>query len=167
MDVTNRYQTLRELTDSQIRGLDVLVAGGTHAEAAEAAGVHRVTVSRWASKHPAFRAEMNRMRKELLDQRTDRIRKIDALALEIIARRVEDQDEAAAMQWVKLRRLGVADVSSIGPTTYDRLIDGETAARVSAIDTQDLTDMLTKTSEAKRSAIRDAIQDEYLDELSE
>lgn len=43
MDVTKRYQSLRELTNSQIQALDVLVTGGTHTEAADAAGVHRVS----------------------------------------------------------------------------------------------------------------------------
>ena len=152
MDATNGYQSLRELTDSQLQALDVLVSGGTHAEAADGAGVHRVTVSRWISKHPGFRAELNRMRKELLDQRIDRIRKIDALALEIIARRIEEQDEVAAMQWIKLRRLGVADVSSVGPTTYDGLIDSETAVQVSSIDTQGLLASISTVAPSQRAA---------------
>ncbi len=54
MEATDRYKVLRELNHAQTSALDVLIAGGTHAEAAETAGVHRVTVTRWVSNHPAF-----------------------------------------------------------------------------------------------------------------
>ena len=96
METTDRYKALRELNDSQLKAVDALLAGQTHAEAAELAGVHRVTVSRWATKHPAFRVELNRRRQELLDQRVDRIRRLDALALDVVSDQLEDRDPAVS-----------------------------------------------------------------------
>lgn len=45
--------------------VNALIAGGTHEDAALASGVHRVTVTRWVNHHPAFVAEMNRVRADL------------------------------------------------------------------------------------------------------
>ena len=53
-------ESLHCLTDRQLLALDALLAGATQAEAAEAAGAHRVTVTKWASRHPAFVAELKR-----------------------------------------------------------------------------------------------------------
>ena len=69
MTTTDDYSWLREVSDRQVLAIDTLVAGGTHQEAAAAAGVHRVTVSNWARRHPGFMAEVNRRRGELRAQR--------------------------------------------------------------------------------------------------
>jgi hypothetical protein len=59
MTATARDHMLRDLTASHVAAATVLLGGGTHAEAADAAGVHRVTVIRWAHQHAAFIAHMN------------------------------------------------------------------------------------------------------------
>ena len=64
MTTTASYRPLHQLTASQQLAVTALAAGATHGEAAEEAGVHRVTVTRWARHHPAFIAELNRLRAE-------------------------------------------------------------------------------------------------------
>ena len=85
MTATRSYNPLHQPTDKQRIAIDTLITGGTHAEAAEAAGVHRVTVSNWATKVPGFKAELNRRRAELLSGTSDRIRELDSQALAIVA----------------------------------------------------------------------------------
>ncbi len=66
-DATERYDLLLQLDPKQAKALEVLAAGGSHEAAAEAAGVHRVTVTRWANHHPEFVAEMNRRRLDAVE----------------------------------------------------------------------------------------------------
>ena len=48
------------LSDSQHLAIDVLLTGGTHREAAEAAGVARTTVTEWVNHRGEFRSEQSR-----------------------------------------------------------------------------------------------------------
>ena len=68
---------LYQLSEKQLRALDVLANGGTHADAAEAAGVHRVTVTKWCNSHPAFKADRNRRRSEMSFALADKAAQID------------------------------------------------------------------------------------------
>jgi hypothetical protein len=56
-EATERHRALLTLDERQLAALDVLCAGGSHKAAAQAAGVDRVTVTRWNTRHPAFMAE--------------------------------------------------------------------------------------------------------------
>jgi hypothetical protein len=55
----------RELSVAQRRAIDLLVAGATDGEAAEAVGVTRQTVNTWRNRDPIFIAELNRLRRDL------------------------------------------------------------------------------------------------------
>jgi len=55
-ETINRLSTL---SAKQLTAVAALVNGSTHNEAAQLAGVSRETVSRWCSKHPAFRVALN------------------------------------------------------------------------------------------------------------
>jgi hypothetical protein len=100
MTTTDDYSWLREVSDRQVLAIDALVAGGTHQEAAAAAGVHRVTVSNWARRHPGFMAEVNRRRGELRAQRTARLRELDEAALELDAAAPVAGSDMSRMQFV-------------------------------------------------------------------
>ena len=50
------------LSDSQHLAIDVLLTGGTHREAAEAAGVARWTVTEWVNHRSEFCRELERRR---------------------------------------------------------------------------------------------------------
>ncbi len=120
---TNDYRSLRELTNQQLLALETLMAGGTHAEAAEHAGVHRVTVSNWARGHPAFLAEMNRRQLERCEQRVKRLRELDEAALAGVAAQLETNDPEFALKWLKLR--GLETPAPTGPTDPEELIERE------------------------------------------
>ena len=61
---TDRYEMLRRLSEQQLCAIEALIGGSSIQEAADAAGVNRVTVSRWRNHHPEFQAELNRRRDE-------------------------------------------------------------------------------------------------------
>ena len=130
MTVTKRYKLLQQLTERQYLAIDAILAGSTHAKAAEVAGVHRVTVSTWASTHAEFQAELNRRRSELLSERADRIRSLDALALAVVAERIEQGDPDALMRWLRLRRMGTVAVQDIGPTDAVGVVEIEVMRRM-------------------------------------
>jgi hypothetical protein len=56
---TKGYKRLHGVTVKQQNAIDRLVAGDTDEQAAQAAGVHRVTVSKWRLHDPAFQAALN------------------------------------------------------------------------------------------------------------
>jgi len=60
---TERGTRVPILTPVQHRAVADLAQGHTHGMADEAAGVHRLTVTRWA-KNPAFVEELDRLRSE-------------------------------------------------------------------------------------------------------
>jgi len=126
---TDDYNSLRILSDNQNVAIDALIGGATHAEAAERAGVHRVTVSKWVARHPGFRAELNRRRAELGEQRVARLRELDELALDAAASRLETLDPEFAMKWLKFRGLNATVLPSPGPTDpgqmIERFVEGE------------------------------------------
>jgi len=103
--------------------IEVLVSGGNTLDASEAAGVARQTVSLWRNHHPGFRANLNTQRRELLAERTDRIRDLDAQALAVVAQAVEDGDRSMALSWVKARHLHTVNVAQVGHTRAETIID--------------------------------------------
>jgi hypothetical protein len=93
---------LHRASPRQIRAIEILIGGGTHSEAADAAGVHRITVTRWVNHHPAVIAELNGA---LLEART-RYRFVVSRLMEKSMRVVEEaldkNDRAAAFRWYAL-----------------------------------------------------------------
>jgi hypothetical protein len=124
---TKRYKSLRQLTTQQGVAIEALMEGATHAEAADRAGVHRVTVSKWARGHPAFKAELARRRLERHQQHADRLRDLDAAALESVDARIRENDAEFALKWLKLR--GLEQPAPTGLTDADEIIEREVALR--------------------------------------
>ena len=125
---TDRYQSLLDLSGSQLTALEIIETGGTHTEAANAAGVHRVTVTKWCHHHPAFIAERNRRQIE----RAERIAVItDAAtirAIEVVTDSIKSGDATTAMQWLRLigsRLIATQQVGvdHSGPVTARKVID--------------------------------------------
>jgi hypothetical protein len=155
---TDSYKALRELSERQQIALEALLEGKTHAEAAERAGVHRVTVSKWSAGHPAFQAELNRRRAEINVQRAARLRELDAAALDAVAAQLETNDAEFAMKWLKLRGLDTAAAHVVtGPTDAERIID-ELVKRESqkARDAE----IFERISDVDRASIRERVEDD-------
>jgi len=105
---TRDYSALQVLSAAQVEALEILEAGGSHAEAAAAAGVHRVTVSKWATRHPGFIAETNRRRAARADRLSVRVDSVTLSALDVVAQACAEGDRAAALSWLRL--VGLAGV---------------------------------------------------------
>lgn len=94
---TKDYQPLHQLSEPKLRALGALSGGATHEEAARQAGVHRVTVSRWASRDPEFMAERQRRRETVAAEAADRAAEVMARALGVVHDRLVDGDVAVAL----------------------------------------------------------------------
>src|SRR5436190_560435 len=105
MTVTNRDRLLH-VSPSQELAIAALLTGATHTKAAETAGVHRVTVTRWVQHHAGFRATFNQHLEELRDSQRHRLRSLLCRAMENIAERIEAGDTDASLNLIKLMGLG-------------------------------------------------------------
>jgi transposase len=126
---TSGYKSLRELSERQLVAIEALLTGASHGEAAEKARVHRVTVSKWVSGHPAFQAQLNRRRRELYEQRTAQLRELDEAALDAVAHQLETKDPEFAIKWLKLRGINGSIHPTLAPTDADEIIDGQYRTR--------------------------------------
>lgn len=83
------------LSVPQLAAVELLAVGKTDTEAAEALGVTRQTVNGWKNHDPAFRAEVNRRRRELWEEAHDRLRGLATKALDVLAGALEGDRETA------------------------------------------------------------------------
>ena len=101
---TKPDETGHTLSVAQLNAVDLLVAGRTDAEAAEAVGVTRQTVCGWRNHHPAFQAELNARRIDVWGGACDRLRALLPRALDALEAAVggEKPDWRAAAKVVEL-----------------------------------------------------------------
>ena len=90
------------LSDSQHLAIDVLLSGGTHREASEAAGVARTTVTEWVNHRSEFCRELERRRWQRAEQVNDRIGALTGRALDVIEEHVAAGDLRAALGVLRL-----------------------------------------------------------------
>jgi hypothetical protein len=152
--------------DRQRLAIEALLTGATHAEAAEQAKVHRVTVSKWVKKHPGFQAELNRRRRELSEQRTARLREFDSAALDAVATHLEAGDPDFAMKWLKFRGLKATTLPDTGSTDPEGIIEDLVTARVTGAQYAELAEAFASTAGVDRNRIRAGLQEELLAEFS-
>ena len=85
-----------ELDDRQLIALDLLMAGGTQQEAADAANVTRQTVNAWCTTDPLFISE-RQIRRMLRTARVDdRIHALVERSLDVTADKLDEGDLRAA-----------------------------------------------------------------------
>lgn len=90
------------LSDKQHLAIDVLLTGGTHREAAGAAGVARTTVTEWANHRSEFCRELERRRWQRAEQVNDRIGALTTRSLDVIEEHVVAGDLRAALGVLRL-----------------------------------------------------------------
>ena len=163
---TNGYKSLRELSERQLVAIDALLTGATHGEAADKAGVHRVTVSKWVSGHPAFQAELNRRRLELNAQRAARLRELDEAALDAIAHQLETTDPEFAIKWLKLRGINSSIHPAPGPTDAEEIIDERYRVRLASAHTNNdpVNQVLNDLSRVDPDRVREEVEAELAQE---
>ena len=118
-----RYKMLHELSPKQIDALAVLSAGGTHDEAARAAGVHRVTVSRWFNNHPAFVAEMNYLCVENIRRVENHTKQATLKSLNLVLEELAESNVNVALKWLSLAQKGFIGGSQKAPVTSEAVLE--------------------------------------------
>jgi hypothetical protein len=123
----------KDVSLQQERAIEVLVAGGTHGRAAEAAGCHRVTVTRWANYDPDFIAEINRRRAEVWTEVADQLQRAVRRSVEVVVAALEGPEPSLPAA-LAILRMGAFDslmraVPVGGPTTAAEVLDMEAARR--------------------------------------
>ncbi len=93
---------LLTLTPRQQAAVEALADGATHTEAGEAAGVARETVSRWATRHPAFRAALSLHRAALADEHHQAATRLRRKALDAVEAAVDAGDTPTALAVLRL-----------------------------------------------------------------
>ncbi len=129
---TKDYKRLHELHVEHQRAIDALLEGCTDAEAADHAGVHRVTVTQWRLYHLLFRAELNRRRAEELGTAAETLRGLLPEALETLADQLRIGDRRDRLALDVLHRAGVftaVATSALAPTDPDEILDQEVRRR--------------------------------------
>jgi hypothetical protein len=124
MTATGDYESLHELTPAQVLAVAALASGQTHEKAAEAAGVHRVSVTRWANHHPAFQAELNRLRAEAAAEVRAKVVRLTNLAIDIVEQALTDGGEEAAFRWLRLMPVMTTSAVPAGPTDSTDVVEG-------------------------------------------
>jgi hypothetical protein len=90
-----------DLSPTQIAAVAALLAGKTVTDAAAEAGVDRWTVHAWLKSHFAFRAAMNRGRRDLQKAVRRKLARMIGKALDCVERAIDDGDAKAAMDFLK------------------------------------------------------------------
>ena len=142
------------LSDRQLLAVDALLAGATHSEAAETAGVHRCTVTGWANHHIRFITELNQRRHQRDQASADLLRKLVHSSLELIETAINEGDVKAAI--ALLSRLDLQAIWKIGvvKATTPLKVAAELARQVDNDTLSDLTatprsiDLVEKRSES-------------------
>ncbi len=158
-NATDRYRLLHELTPGQALALEALDGAATHVEAAEIAGVDRTTVSRWASKHPEFRAELNRRKADRAQRNMERLRTLTESAVDAVEEAIEGGDLGAALQWIKLRGLECLTETPTGATVAKREIDRHRLAMRTENEEALLSHMGQRTTIESMDDVASALED--------
>ena len=90
------------LSDKQHLAIDALLTGGTHREAAKAAGVARTTVTEWVNHRSEFCHELERRRWQRAEQVNDRVGALTTRSLDVIEKHVVAGDLRAALGVLRL-----------------------------------------------------------------
>ena len=90
------------LSDSQHLAIDVLLTGGTHREAAEAAGVARTTVTEWVNHRSEFCRELERRRWQRAEQVNDRVGALTTRSPDVIVEHLVAGDLRAGLGVLRL-----------------------------------------------------------------
>jgi hypothetical protein len=114
---------LLTVTPKQERAIEALVAGATHAEAAEAADVDRKTITRWKGYHPGFQARLSASQAVVAAEQLDKVRRIRARALDVIAAKLDDDSTDIATALTVLSSITSDTAKTWTPPAPEGLLD--------------------------------------------
>ncbi len=111
----------QQLNPQQRKAVELIARGRTVSETAAEVNVSRTTVRRWETENPYFITALNRQRLERWDGAQERLRDIEAQAVETLEKALADGDVRVAMYLVRYR----ADSRPGGATTVEEWIDDQ------------------------------------------
>jgi hypothetical protein len=156
-----------DLTARQRTVINLLLMGRTVSGAAAAVGVHRNTVHRWKTEHPAFAAELRRRQQEVWEATSHRIRCLMLRAVRVAERALEHPEHAAKTALRLLAQGGMKNwiIPPAAPTD-ERAVTDEMALARRALQCSTPTDPETPVTPDERSAVRrDAPRDDETDQM--
>ena len=134
---------LLTVTPAQQRAAEALANGATHADAAEAAGVRRECVCRWANHHAGFKALVASYRHALWVEQTDQRRALLGRALDVVAAHLDGPEPDPRYALDVLR--WVPDPGAPSPLTAAELRDADrTRLRANAPPAPPVEDVTTR-----------------------
>jgi hypothetical protein len=141
--VATESDDLLQLSERQVLALEVLTTGGTHAAAAAAAKVNRVTVTTWANHHPGFRAERARRLEAAAAASRERARRTAIKAVEVVENAIDAGDTDVALSYLKWLGPGVAlELTFGGATDAESILESEARSEGAADPLVALLDQL-------------------------
>jgi hypothetical protein len=109
------------LSVAQLRALELLLDGTSVGLVAKTCGVDRRTIYRWRNEDAAFRAELERGRREIWIDSIDRMRMLVSRSLDVLDEQLDDDYDP-----VRVRAAGmVLNHSGLRKLIQDGLVDGE------------------------------------------
>lgn len=111
------------LSDKQHLAIDALLTGGTHREAAKAAGVARTTVTEWVNHRSEFCRELERRRWQRAEQVNDRVGALTTRSLDVIEKHVVAGDLRAALGVLRLLPREALHRATTPPPTVEQRED--------------------------------------------
>ena len=140
---------LLTLDDKQWQALELIIAGETDAEVAQAVGVARETINRWKLHHPGFQSELNKWRRILHQETTDELRRLVAQSAKVTKEVLEDRESPDRLKVAMKLLLEVNPLRSrpedIGPMEPEGIIDEMT----SKMKVETIVDVLEREGQTK------------------
>ena len=130
--VTKDYKSLHQLTIQQERAINLITAGMTDQETAEAVGKHRVTITRWRLYDPHFQAAFNERRQEITGRSTERLRAMVPRLIAVIEQQLDEKEleVKTAIQLLKMLKLDAGFDTGIGPVDAEEIIEQQVQERL-------------------------------------
>ena len=123
----DKTRQVRELSIEQLNAIEMLIAGSSDAQAAEAIGVSRQTVCDWRNNDTEFRYALERRRKDVWCNQEDTLRAMVSRALSVLEANLSSQDEhirqAAAVHVLRSVGLYGQALKPRGATSAESLLN--------------------------------------------
>jgi len=130
-DKTPQKPTFKPLSIEQQNAIDLLIAGHTDQQVADAIGKDRTTIWGWRHEHPLFMAILARRRAEIWRAPQERLRALLSKAVENLAAAVEAGDVKASIDVLKaVGMYGDGTMNAIGEQDPKRLLQAQAQAQL-------------------------------------
>lgn len=94
----NEHETLPPITPRQQRAIHFILRGHSDVAVAAAVGVSRRTIYNWRMRNPAFRQNLDQLRREIYQHTTDRLRRTLRTSINLLMRQLRDPNPLVAFR---------------------------------------------------------------------